>query len=247
MKKGVIFTIDAIVALSIFIVATIGFYSFFIDTNPIGISGYNIYSESNNLFYALEESEIFSAIFHFYQKGMNDKAINLTRESISYINRPCNLYFYVFNNSKKEKILEVKDYDLDEFFVLRRYTVLTLTRGIEENGTNIKINISSIIPGNSELINLTLRNPEENDWNVSIKLEVYNLSEKMNWSIVPPIVQAQVQANSVKEFSFNLSVPKDAVVDEYYIMATVSGDYLETAVKPFNVILFGIVKIEVGR
>ena len=246
--KGVVFTIDAILALAIFIGATFLFYSYFTDLTTFGMSGANVYSTADNLVDSFDKASIFSYMVYSYY--VNDT--NSTNAFLSYIKKnlpyPINVKVFVWDGNNLSMIINNSSYSFEEFYVLRKYLVLTLDRGISSNGTNVDIYINSSTPDVTLPFIVSVTNPTSTRWNnVLVTPSIYDYNNtQLSWTITPSSFRiGEISPGATRYAYFVLSVPSDALIDEYYIKATVSGGYDEVAIKPFNIIRFGMVEMEV--
>lgn len=225
MKKGAIFTIDALLALSIFIAVLIGIYSHFGSTGTFGIVATNVYANVDSYIHSIEESEIFSNIIKLYQQNETETATNLLTSIAEASEYDINIYLLLFEcedirnpdikmlDYENENILKVAEFDFDEKFVLSRYLVYTTTNdSIQKQGTGVN--------APSSLANRTIEvEVSEVDF-ISIYDENNNL---MNWDIN----------------NFEITIPADAIIGTYYVQGN------ENSIDPFNVFRFGMVVVEI--
>lgn len=248
-KKGLIFTVDAIIALGIFLTALFMFYSFFLsDANtPFGLSGAGIYTKTDNYLYVEKIFESYSSVFNLYQKGDTtgaDQLFELIRSQSGY---PANMRMYVLNGSTLEKIYDVSPNDFTEKFVFRTYNVYTITRNMPHQGTDVFVNAPSTLANKTTNVSVSIYNPGGPLYNVNVQLQVYNYTnDLMSWTISPVSQTIGTISSGVNEtVNFTVSVPEDAWVDEYYSKAIVSV-ILQNGTDPFNVVRYGLVEMEVG-
>jgi hypothetical protein len=136
-NKGFIFTLDAIIALTIFIIAASAFLFF---SNPIGgsvISSANVYLEAESVLAAMDKSETFSNAFYQYQSGHTLAAQAILLNVLQNYDRPAKLSLYMFNSSRQPVgTITVGNVDSNEKIVVRKYLAYTLTANLPEmNGT----------------------------------------------------------------------------------------------------------------
>ncbi len=245
MRKGVIFTIDALLALSIFIAAAIGFYSFFPKSTTFSTSGINIYSFVDNSFFAYDNSEGISLAVREYQKGNITGAEKILSSFISYVDYPVNVEVYILNGSKLSKILEVREHTFDEYFVIRKYLVLTVTENIAKESGNVSVSAPSSLANKTINITAIVHNPKDTSINVNVSLEIYNSTDsEMSWTISPSSQTTSVAPGGDSILNFNATIPYNAIIGEYYVKAVVTGDLNENATDPFNVIRYGLLTVE---
>ncbi len=241
-----IFTIDALFALGIFIAAAIGLYSFFGETTTFGFAAANVYGYSDNVILSHDNAEIISKIVYEYQRGNLTGANTSFQQVLDRIGYPANGYIYLLEGSQLIPILEIKNYEFDEYFVVRKYLTLTLTKGLNKNGTNVVVTAPSTLANETIQINVQVNNPNPTPISVSITLDVYNeTNDSLSWTISPTSYSIVVPGSSTSEVNFDVTVPPDAVIDEYYAKSVVSGGLTETATDPFNVIRYGLIMMEV--
>jgi len=244
LSKGVIFTIDALLALSIFIAAAIGFYSFFPKATTFSTSGINSYSFVDNSFYAYDSSESISLAVREYQKGNVSGAEEMLNSLINYVGYPVNADIYLLNESGLSKILEVKTQNFEEYFVIRKYLVLTVTENLPKESGNASVSAPSSLANKTIGVNVTIHNPKSSPIDVNVSMEVYNSTDdKMPWQI-SQFQTTTINASKTSTLIFNVTIPPNAIIGEYYAKAIVKGGLNENATEPFNVIRYGLLTVE---
>ncbi|MCD6575953.1 MAG: hypothetical protein J7K73_02220 [Nanoarchaeota archaeon] len=245
MRKGVIFTLDAVLALSIFIAASIGFYQFFSSTTTFGSSGANVYSYVDNYFGAYDNSEAISKIYKKYQLGNTTGALDDLKFLADEVGYPVNVEVYVWNGTSLNKELEVREHSFDEYFVLRRYLVLTVTEGLGSQSGNVSVSAPSSLAGRNVSVVVNFSNPTTPGvFNFTLWVEDCAGSQ-VNWNITPKSQIVPVGVST--SVAFNVSVPSDAVVDEYVAVASVEevgGGFQEERYDNFNVFRYGMLVVE---
>lgn len=248
LKKGLIFTTDAVIALGIFLASVFLFYSFFTTESPFGLRGITIYLKIDNYLSVEEQAESFSSIYNLYQK--NDSAANQLFELIrSQAEYPANLRMYVLDGSVVKKIMDSSPNNFTEKFVFRRYTVYTLTRNLGSSGTNVIVSAPTTSVNKNSNISVKVHNPTAGQLtNVNVRLEIYNYTNNLlDWTINPSSYTINMTAGENRTLYFSLSVPQNAIVDEYYAKAIVTHpSFNENGTDGFNVVRFGIIEMESG-
>ena len=246
MKKGVIFTTDAIIALSIFLVALGAFYSLFIETSVFEFSGTNIYSSSNNLVITHDKAQSYSSAYEEYQQGDNTTAemiINLTLEDFNY---PANVKLYRFNGTELKKVVEYGGNSFERNVVVRRYLVYVLTKSLSTNSGNLTVISPSTVLNKNITVNASMYNSLPVQASVNVSLKVLNSTgSEMSWNITPSSRELNnMPSGSTEDTSFVVEVPETAIIDTYYSKATATGDLTENATNTFQVMDLGMVELE---
>jgi hypothetical protein len=241
LKRGLIFTIDALIALSIFIGAVIAMYSYFNEPLSFGISGVNIYSHVDNYFTAYDNAEELSRVVRDFYLG---KEVNESlKQLINQTGYDVNLGFYVWNGTSMKSLFNYTTKKFDEYFIIKKYLVLTVDDGLSwNNSNNVNVSAPSSLAGRKikVLVNVSSSASYNNNLSLSIEDKDGNV---LNWNIEP---SSPVQLNGNTHVVFNVSIPSDAMIGEYLAVANLSGSVNEIANNTFNVIKFGFLKIEVG-
>ncbi len=239
VNKGVVFTIDALLALSIFIAASIGFYEFFSQTTTFSSSGANVYTHVDNYISAFDNSEELSKIYREYQINSTNALILFT-QLMNETDYPTNAEFLVWNGTNFIKIMNVTNYNFDEKFLIRRYLVLSVTEGLGNKSGNITVRAPSSLPGRDILVGVNVHNPTSSQLNVTLRVEDKDGSN-VGWNISPSNYLIVSDSN----LSFNVTIPEDAVVDEYKVIANATGTgFSEEDYDNFNVIKYGMIVVE---
>ena len=247
MRRGVVFTIDALLALSIFIGALIAMYGYFGAPVPFQFSGVNVYSQVDNYFYAYDNAEEISEVVKEAEVGNTTNAKRMLDNLINQTGYSSNVEIFVYNNGALQKIVESKNYTFDEFFVVRKYLVLTLDEGLTNKSGNVSVEAPSSLAGKAIPVNVTVRNPTSSSISVNVSLSIYNSSDDlMSWNIDSNTKSLTVPANSQGKVTFLVEVPSDTFIGEYRAYADVTGGLNEDAWDVFNVIKFGVIHVEVG-
>ncbi len=247
MKKGVIFTIDAIVALGIFLSSLFLFSSFFVDTTFSGMAGTNIYAQSEKTLATLEKDEnyFFDVYTNYIHNSSNEDIINNMSHLGIY---PSNLRFYIIDNNQKELIASSVKYSFEQKLVFRRFVVYQNATNIELLGNITKILIESGLPNGNLTANATVKNPGPENW-TDVNVSAWVLNE--GWKVLNFSSSSNLNVGESKDFNFLVEVPEDAIANNYMLMAnltynTSSGQRSETYYKSFHVIKYGMVEMEVG-
>jgi len=242
-----IFTSDSIIALSIFLISLVVFYSYFIEASYFEISGSKIYADANNNLYIHDKGESHSSAYNLYQKGDITGALmvlNLTLDDFPY---DANLILFKYNGSGFEKVLQLNDYSFDSNFVLRRYLVYTLSRSISKVSNNVEVDAESQVLGENMTVDVSVYNPKDTAMTVDIKLKIFNHNDTEEvWDVYPTSKTITINSYETNDTSFEVVIPNNTPVDTYYVKAVVTGGLSENATDPFNVFDFGLVELEVG-
>ncbi len=230
MKKGIIFTIDALLALSILIAVIVALYSHFGTVGEFEVVATSIYAGVDSEIFSWEESELFSTVILLHQKNNTSESLNLLEDLSDSSIYKINIYLFLFEYdevknpniemiSKERNILKSENYDFDENFLIRRFATYTITENIFSNGT---FSAPSALAGETiEVYDL----PEDNSY-----LEVYNSEHKeMNWNI-----------QQTSDTTYNITIPEDSIIGTYYVKAE------DNTIDTFNVFRFGMIVAEVG-
>jgi len=264
-NKGFIFTLDAIIALTIFIIAASAFLFF---SNPIGgsvISSANVYLEAESVLAAMDKSETFSNAFYQYQNGNISGAQQILQGVLQHYDREAKLSLYMFNSSRQPVgTITVGNVDSNEKIVVRKYLAYTLTANLPAmNGTTSRSDVESTHLGIPTTLVLCVYNmdPIKEMQNVGLS---YTFSDKYgnpkSWSTIPTVQTI----TSIPRLTpppgicrtFLLIVPLSTISDEYTAMGEVQGDYFPTFPPPatftdftlsrLNILMYGIAELEVG-
>lgn len=247
MKKGVVFTIDAIVALGIFLSSLFLFSSFFVDTNFSGLAGSNIYAQSEKTLATLDrEGSYFFEVYSNYENNLSNKDVMDEMASLSAY--PVNLRFYVVANNTKKEIANLTDYSFDQKLVFRRFVIYHNSTEVEHLGNVTKMDIESGVPYSNISANLTVSNPSSDNWtNINLHSEVSG----EDWSISGTSTALSLNAGESKSFNFTIEVPSNATAGNYLLVENLSyvansTSHSEEYYKSFHVITYGMVEMEVG-
>ena len=99
MKRGVIFTIDALIALSVFLVSASMLYGYFYEEPSFALTGSGIYTKTENVLRTGDKSEMLSSAFNLYQKGDTTAAEQVLDLVLSASEFPTNLRIYSWNGT----------------------------------------------------------------------------------------------------------------------------------------------------
>ena len=278
MNKGVIFTMDAIVAFAIFIASLFLFYSYFVTVEPFGLRGAGIYTKADNFLSVEDSSEDFSKVLYYYQ-GVDNKTCNsssLSYQQLANISKnlteyASNIRLYVYNDSTKDVSL-ICSYAPNVFsnkVILRRYVTLSMTRNItapfpQPSNVTVIANTTyiSYVTAKPVPIYLTVYNPYDTIIdNLVITVSVKNSTNNpTGWVVYPPSYRIQspwappttwppLAPHENRTIFFNVTIPIDAVIDEYAANASCDNNLTGPpgwAQNPFNIVQFGMVELEVG-
>ena len=241
MSKGIIFTIDATIALGLFLASLFLFYSFFTEDSAFGLRGAGIYTKTDNYLYIEEVNEAFSSVFNLYQKGDNQTAyalLDLIRSQLEY---PANIKMYLFElNNTTSKIFDISPNKFSDKLVFRRYASYSMTVGLLHTGTNVTLSAPSTYVNKIMNVSVTVTTTGA----TSVQLQIYNSTDmQMPWTVNP--INLTFNAGTTTQY-FNVTVPADAWVNEYYTKAIATGALVENGTDPFNVFRFGVIEMEVG-
>jgi hypothetical protein len=250
LSKGVIFTLDATIALAIFLASLVLFYSFFTTETAFGLRGAAIYTKSENFLFVEDLAETFSSVVNLKQSGQDAVADQLFELIRSQSEFPANLKLYMFEvDNTTTTMLDNSPNVFEESLLFRRYTVFTLTRGIPEAGTDVDVNASTTTVNRSMIVQVGVTNSGGTTASsVLVELLVLNLTDDlMSWTITPPSQTiASIAPGATETVSFSVFIPEATVIDEYAARAVVGAPINQNGTDPFNVVRFGLVEMEVG-
>ena len=247
-KKGIIFTVDVIIALAIFLISLTVFYSLFLELSAQEFTGTHIYSSANNILTTYDIGEYYSSAFNEYQEGNLTTAYMILELTLDNFVYPTNIKLYWYNNSVLSPVLVYGNESFSQSIVLRRYTIYTLTRDKVNNGTNVVSEVPSSLSNRTITGNVTVSNPTGSPIDVTLNLHIQNYTDhEVLWTVSPgTIVLTGIPAWSSETKTVEITIPKNTVVDTYYLHVTASGDLTEISVEPFSVFEFGMVEMEVS-
>jgi len=247
LNKGVIFTMDALIALSIFLLSLILFFSFFKIDPIFGIRGTNIYVKTDSTLFVAEASDTLSEIFRLYQLGHRDQAQALFN-SLEF-EYPTNVELYLLNNTKFDLILKRGENKFIERLQFSRFLVFTINRSIPHLGMNVNVSAPSSMPGRIIPIKVSIYNPTSSDLvNAQIQLFIfYQDNTQLSWYVENNPRNLTLPVGVWTNQIFNVSIPSDALSDQYYAKVRVTHpQYINEGTDPFNIISFGLIKAESG-
>ena len=256
-KKAIIFTIDALVALSIFIAVTISIYSILTPKPEISIQNSAIYMNSENFLRASDRAENLSQAFEQIQLGNTSNATAIIQGILSELPYPAEMRLNVYDESGNlASTLTVNEQDFGTSIIVRKFLVLTLTENIGKSGQQyVNVNIQSSEPLSEQLTVAVWSEVEA--INVRVTPNVYdpdNPQQPLGWSIIPPFQMIEFPPfppppqQPPQILMFNVIIPPNAVIGEYKmnVLATNEGNYIHSGYNQFNVIRYGIAELEVG-
>ena len=226
-KKGVIFTVDALLALAIFVAAFVGVYRTFSPIEPEQIMAVNFYAEADN--FLKTSGIVLSEATQLFLDGDEGGANARIESNLSEFQRNFNLYLIILNNTdieennsyvsnyKERADLKYESNDLEEFFILRKYIILSVEHKIEYEGATLEVSVNSSLAGKTidaycEIDICELLDPGFNvvDWKNNGQIEI----------------------------------PDDAVIGTYILYAENGSDW---GYDTFQVIRYGLVVMEVEK
>lgn len=223
------------------------FFSFF-RTDPVfGLRGTNIYVRTDSTVYVNDASGTFSQMYLLYQKGDTAGAQAL----LNFINfeYPTNIDIYYYNGTALHMYVSNHNNTFAEKLQFSRYLIYTVNRSIPSYGVNVHVSPMSSISNKNAEVNVSVHNPLASPLsNAQLRVDVYyNNDTQVNWVVAnnPQIIN--VPALGTVNTTFNVTVPADALADQYYITANLTSSLLnERGYAPFNVLVLGFLKAEVG-
>ncbi len=232
MKKGIIFTLDALLALAIFIAAVVGMYRFVSPTEPMDIISVNFYVEADNLLATSER--ILSNASCMYVGGSPEEAENYLEEAFQDFGRKFNLYLIILNetelknfdypiNYRERANIKIENYEMNEFFIIRRYLVLT---PFEETENGMIFPGTLYVNAPSSLLNKTVE--YESPEGIESYAVLNRFYSDMNWEI--------------NETHF--TTPEHILLDRYYVRVEEGSEF---GMDEFYLFKYGIVIMEVEK
>lgn len=249
MAKGIVFTLDATIALLIFISSTAIFYSFFTDTSSFGLRAPDSYADAQTYFAIYDENDeesilcSYSDMYRYHQLNDDNFALgclNMISEVYDYEN---NMKLYVWTGGDFDEILSVGGNDFSEKIVTKRYLVFALT----SNKTNI-LDPNIIFEANSLLIGkkinwaVDIYNPLLVDADVDVVLTVMN-----GTNILYEYTESlTVKSEKTKKVGYSNIDTDDLLIGQYRMIVNVTGDFDAYEVQYFNLVDYGFLEVEVG-
>lgn len=126
-KKGIIFTMDALIALTVFMVVVIMVYSTFTPNQSVNIQSSSIYSNAENWLRATDVSDELAGTFLALQQGgdVNSELRNLL-EDLPY---RANIKIFIKDDEfNTQRYAELTDYDFDSSIILRKSLILSIPK-----------------------------------------------------------------------------------------------------------------------
>lgn len=267
MSKGIIFTMDATVALGVFIASLFVFYSYFVTVEPFGLRGAGIYMKADNYLSAQEVNEAFSCVLRTNQTG-NTTLANQLFESIRNASEyPANMWFYLYNEATGSVDLKWSSAPniFSDKIVLRRYAILSITSNVSPYNPIGVLNLTANTTSVNRVMDvpLSVTNPGTSTIYVDTKLAIYfndtntaSCAGSGTNTLVPGWVNSpdtwtfNLAPGETQTHHFYVTVP-DAAIGAYLVYANVTSSsygpfYDAYSTYPFNVVRFGMVEVEVG-
>jgi hypothetical protein len=251
LKKGIVFTIDALIALSVFLASTFVLYSYFSEDPSAALAGTGLYTKNENLIRMVDKAELFSSTVNLYQKGDvagTDALMALILNSSEF---PSNLYVYLWNGTALNPVLSDAKYTFTQKVVVRKILVMTISQSIQKISTNVSVLANSSLAGKNITVPVSVYNPTgAPQAGLTATISARDMSDAaMPWSITPPSQSVPVVSPGGTEIvNFLVVIPVNAFLDEYFIAANVTGPgYSQFARDPFNVFRFGLVEMVSGE
>jgi hypothetical protein len=256
LKKGIIFTLDAIIATVIFLIAVVMLYSYLYSGNTFLLGSSAMYTDSDDYLRTNEKGGYFSSIFKFFQEGNTlgaESLLNLVILEAPY-HTNIKLYYWNITNLSLIKFTENANYNFSDKIVLNKYLVYTLYRNLTPLiKSEVLVNASSFMWSNSTIVYVKVVNSGGSNF-VNVNLTPYvhdNNGNDVTFSTIPSDYTLEnVTAGTNRTFSFQLELDDTLPVDEYIFGTNVtseSGLSSGLSEDPFNVIYFGFVSMEVGH
>lgn len=250
-----IFTIDAIIALGIFLSSTLLFYSFFTDSGGFGLRSPNLYSAAGNYFGSYDTNNalfggnfspgIYSFIYHHYQLNnvsFTEETLQMVIEAFEF---PANVKISIWDGTNFEKILEKNENFFEDKMSVKRYLVLDFNRGLSTSLNLAQMQPVKILAGKNATYEFNMTNPNLSDSNVNVELIFSNSTHTFDY-VSPSSKAVTIPGSSTTTISFDISIPEGAVIDEYYLTASTTGDFSDLSNTSASIIKFGLLEVETG-
>ena len=120
-KKGIIFTIDALIALTVFIVVVIVIYSMITPNQSANIQGSSIYANAENFLRAEDTGDLLADAFKEWQVSGASAAETKLRNILDDLDYRANMRVYQKDDQGNviDRIM-IEDYDFDSSIVIRK-------------------------------------------------------------------------------------------------------------------------------
>ncbi|MDD5182349.1 MAG: hypothetical protein PHC66_04235, partial [Candidatus Nanoarchaeia archaeon] len=129
-KKAIIFTIDALVAFSIFIAVIVAVYSLLTPDPQVSVQDSTIYMNSENFLRASDKAENLSQAFEQLQLNNIPQAEAIVQEMLGELPYPAEMRLNVYDGGNLVNSLTVNEHDFETSIVVRKFLVLTLTENL---------------------------------------------------------------------------------------------------------------------
>jgi hypothetical protein len=251
LKKGIVFTIDALIALSVFLTSTFVLYSYFSEDPTAALAGTGLYTKNENLIRMVDKAELFSSTVNLYQKGDVAGTTALMALILNSSEFPSNLYVYIWNGTALNQILSDAKYTFTQKVVVRKILVMTITQNTQKISTNVSVSANSSLAGKNITVPVSVYNPTGAPLaGLTATISARDMSDAaMPWPIIPPTQSVPlVSPGGTQTVNFLVVIPDNAFLDEYFIAANVTGPgYSQSAIDPFNVFRLGLVEMVSGE
>jgi len=256
-KKAIIFTIDALVAFSIFIAVTIAIYSLLTPSSGISIQSSAVYMNSENFLRASDKAENLSQAFEQIQLGNNDTATEIIQSLLNELPYPAEMRLNIYDGGALTNSLTVNEQDFATSVLLRKFLVLSVTENLGQYGPPyITVNASSSVPMAMPLLVLMWSDTEAS--NVEVTPTVLDSNgQQTGWVVMPQSIIIEFPPfppppqQPPQQLSFTVIIPPNAMIGEYNmsVQADNYGNfplYVHSGFGHFNIIRYGIAELEVG-
>lgn len=247
-KKAIIFTVDALVAFSIFIAVTIAIYSLLTPKPEINIQNSAIYMNSENFLRASDKAEILSQAFEQIQLGNTSNATAIIQNMLSGLPYPAEMRLNVYDGGNLVSSLTVNEQDFKTSIIVRKFLVLTLTENVGNYGLpfiNVTVNSSEpkMLP-----FQVIMTSDQDAHSGVVVMPDVRYDLVSVQWDVIPDmqVIEFPGPGVTLPPLNFNVVIPPNAKIGEYQMFITaMGGGYNHAGYGHFNVIRYGIAELEV--
>ena len=139
-KKGIIFTIDALIALTIFIVVVIVIYSLITPSQSVNIQGSSIYANAENFIRAEDTADKLADAFKEWQVSGASAAEAKLRDILGDLQYRANMRVYQKDDEGNVlDAIEIVDHEFDSSIIVRKFLVLSIQKTSGDFGECIEL------------------------------------------------------------------------------------------------------------
>lgn len=256
-KKAIIFTLDALIALSIFVAVAIAMYSVLSPKPEINIQSSAIYMNSENFLRASDKAENFSQAFLNIQEGDTAAATAILQNLLEELPYPAEMRLSVYNESGNlVSNLTVNDQNFTTSIILRKFLVLSITENLAtQNAQFMDINVGSSKVSDVQNFDIVLKPDQTKPIPQQVNPVMPNVydayGQPQSWTImptfpVPPEAYFADHQSQPVTLHYTMSIPSSASIGEYRMNAVAAGsNYNQIESASFNVITYGVIELEV--